>query len=55
MIGLPANVDVHLYFLLQADIKEFAFLEIHFNVLKHVFRKTTYECARAGVCACVCL
>lgn len=37
MIGPPASADVHLCFLLQVDIKELAFLEIHFNVLKHVF------------------
>lgn len=58
MIGLPASVGVHLYFLLQADIKELAYLEIHFNVLNmYLFsqmnrskqRKTTSERT------CVCL
>lgn len=54
-----SGVDRHLYFPLQADTKELAFLEIHFKVLNmYLFlqmnrsrrRKTTSE----NVCVCVC-
>lgn len=67
MIGPPASADVHLCFLLQVDIKELAFLEIHFNVLKHVFIFTDEQIqpeknnlrarvrAYARACVCVCV
>lgn len=53
MIRLPASVGVHLYFLLQADIKELAPLQCAKHVFIFTYEQIQAEKNNHGAYVCV--